>query len=365
VDRSPRVADVRDVAPVLRRALLGWFDREKRTLPWRETHDPYRIWVSEVMLQQTTFSAVSPRFAPFLDRFPDVGSLASATEDDVLAAWSGLGYYARARNLRLAARRIVGEHRGLIPRDPAALERLPGFGSYMASAVASLAFGARVPAAEANVDRVLARVFALPGVAGSGKLRERVLARAATLLPARRPGDLTAALMDLGQTICRPRRPLCPACPIEPHCAARRRGDPERFPRQRPKRSPVRLSLAAAVAQRSGRVLLVRRRSTWLDGLWEFPSAEGASVAAARRRLARRIGELGLELESGAPVGTARHSVVDRRIEISIFRARRGRRETGATGPDARWFLPRELDGAAVPTLTRKIAVAGLRPGCG
>jgi A/G-specific adenine glycosylase len=349
----------------LRTDLLDWFDREKRDLPWRGTLDPYRIWISEVMLQQTTVSAVRKRYDRFLRRFPDVGTLSRATEDEVLAAWSGLGYYARARNLRLAARSLVGEHRGEIPRDPASLERLPGFGAYMASAVASLAFGARIPAAEANVDRVLARVFALPGVAGSGDLRGRVLARAATLLPARRPGDLTAALMDLGQTICMPRHPICSACPIASHCAARRRGDPERFPGRRAKPRPVRVSLAAAVAEKSGRVLLVRRRSTWLDGLWEFPSAEGASVPTARRRLARRIGELGLELDSGTPVGIARHSVVNRRIEISIFRARYASHDPAPITAGTRWFLPRELDGAAVPTLTRKIAVAGLRPGCG
>ncbi|HEV8609622.1 MAG TPA: NUDIX domain-containing protein [Thermoanaerobaculia bacterium] len=317
------------------------------------------------MLQQTTVSAVRKRYDTFLRRFPDVESLAQATEEEVLAAWSGLGYYARARNLRLAARAIVGEHGGVIPRAPSHLARLPGFGEYMAAAVASLAFGARVPAAEANVDRVLARVFALPGLAGSGQLRRRVLARAADLLPERRPGDLTAALMDLGQTICTPRRPACPVCPIASHCRARRRGDPGRFPRRRAKQSAVRLSLAAAVVQTSGRVLLVRRRSSWLNDLWEFPSAEGASAPAARRRLARRIGELGLELDSARPIGSARHTVVNRRIEISVFRARRGNGDRAPARGAARWFLARELDDAALPTLTRKIAAAGLRPGSG
>jgi A/G-specific adenine glycosylase len=349
--------------PPLTRKLLTWFDAEKRELPWRGTADPYRIWISEVMLQQTTVSVVRKRYDGFLRRFPDVHSLARATEEEILAAWSGLGYYARARNLRLAARSIVREHGGRVPRSPSSLERLPGFGSYMAAAVASLAFGVRIPAAEANVDRVLARIFALPGVAGSGELRSRVLARAATLLPARRAGDLTAALMDLGQAICSPRRPVCAECPVASLCAARLRGDPERFPSRRAKPRAVRLSLAAAVAQRSGRVLLVRRRSSWLDGLWEFPSGEGPSAAAARRRLSRRIGELGLELDSGTPVGSARHSVVNRRIEISIFRARLKSPEAVSIGEDTRWFLPRELDRAALPTLTRKIAAAGLGRG--
>jgi A/G-specific adenine glycosylase len=226
----------------------------------------------------------------------------------------------------------------------------------MAAAVASLAFGARVPAAEANVERVLSRVFLLSGRAGSATLRARVLALAGRLLPRLRPGDLAAALMDLGQTICTPRRPSCPVCPVAPFCEAGRRGDPERFPRRRVKPAPVSISLAAAVARRGGRVLLVRRRSTWLNGLWEFPSAEGASREEARRRLARRVQELGLELSPAPPIGRARHAVVNRRLDIAVFDA-----HGAAAG--GRWFLPSELEVAAVPTLTRKIAAAGLRPG--
>ena len=318
------------------------------------------------MLQQTTVAAVRKRYGPFLSRFPDVRALARAGEEEVLAAWSGLGYYARARNLRLAARAIVNRHGGEIPASAPELDKLPGFGAYMAAAVASLAFGVRVPAAEANVDRVLSRLFALPGSAGSGALRRRVLARASSLLPDRRPGDLAAALMDLGQTICTPRRPACPACPVSSLCAARRLGDPERFPRRRARPAPVSVSLAAAVVERRGRVLLVRRRSTWLDGLWEFPSAEGKSSDDARRRLSHRIEELGLELAPAPPIGRARHAVVNRRIDISVFRAHRAgpvEVSSGRRADGTRWFLPGDLDTAAVPTLTRKIAAVGLRPG--
>ncbi|HEX5134952.1 MAG TPA: NUDIX domain-containing protein [Thermoanaerobaculia bacterium] len=314
------------------------------------------------MLQQTTVAAVRKRYDRFLLRFPDVESLSLATEEDVLAAWSGLGYYARARNLRLAAQAIMRNHGGSIPREPAALRRLPGFGPYMAAAVASLAYGARVPAAEANVERVLTRLHALSGLSGSPALRARVLAVADELLPARRPGDLTAALMDLGQTVCTPRRPICPVCPVASACEARRRGDPKRFPQRRKKASPVHVSLAAAVVRRSGRVLLVRRRSSWLDGMWEFPSAEGASPSEARRRLVRRIAPLGLELSSFPAIASARHTVVNRRIEIAVFRAK-GDESPGRGRRDARWFRPRELDAAAVPTLTRKIAAAGLGAG--
>jgi A/G-specific adenine glycosylase len=314
------------------------------------------------MLQQTTVGAVRNRYEAFLRRFPDVESLARASEEEVLAAWSGLGYYARARNMRRAAQEIVQGRGGSLPDDPVDLERLPGFGPYMAAAVASLAFGARVPAAEANVERVLSRLYGLPGLAGSAALRTRVLAKAKRLLPARRPGDLTAALMDLGQTVCTPRRPSCLFCPVSQMCVARRRGEPGRIPRRSAKTAPVKLCLAAAVAERSGRVLLVLRRSTWLDGLWEFPSAEGATKPQARRRLARRITGLGLELVDSGPIGSARHAVVNRRIDISIFRACRVS-GPGRASSAGRWFLPRELDDAAVPTLTRKIAAAGFRPG--
>jgi A/G-specific adenine glycosylase len=347
----------------LQRALLAWFDRQRRSLPWRGTSDPYRIWVSEVMLQQTTVAAVEKRNDAFLARFPDVASLARAREDSVLAAWSGLGYYARARNLRRAAQRILREHGGVVPRDPGVLSTLPGFGEYMAGAVASLAFGQRLPAAEANVERVLSRVFALPGIAGSRELRVRVLAHARDLLPAKRPGDVTAALMDLGQTICTPRRPVCPVCPIAAHCAARLQGNPEAWPRRRARPSTVRVSLAAAVHEEDGRLLLVRRRSTWLNGLWEFPSGEGRSDSASREDLRRRLRALGLELTGEPALGTARHAVVNRRLEITVFPARRRPGGARPAGREARWFRPADLADAAIPTLTRKVAAAAGRTG--
>jgi A/G-specific adenine glycosylase len=347
----------------IRKKLLRWFRATRRKLPWRGTSDAYRIWVSEVMLQQTTVGAVQKRYGAFVERFPDLATLARATEESVLAAWSGLGYYARARNLRRAAQLIVREHGGVIPRDARVLRALPGFGEYMAAAVASLAFGERLPAAEANVERVLSRVFALPGTAGSRELRERVLEHARALLPARRPGDVTAALMDLGQTVCTPRRPACPECPVSADCRARAEGDPESRPGRRPKASPVRLSLAAAVAEEDGLVLLVRRRSTWLDGLWEFPCAEAESDAASRTRLLRRLRTLGLELSDEPALGTARHAVVNRRIEITVFRARVRRGSRRPASPRARWFRPADLADAAIPTLTRKVAAAAGRSG--
>ena len=210
----------RPVPRSIRDKLLAWFDGEKRQLPWRGTRDPYRIWISEVMLQQTTVGAVRGRYEAFLARFPDLATLARAREQSVLAAWSGLGYYARARNLHRSARLIVRLHAGRVPRDLDALRALPGFGRYMAAAVASLAFGRRIVAADANVTRVLSRLFAIGGTAGTRRHAAAVEKHAGALLIPDRPGEVTAALMDLGQLICTARRPDC-GCALSPPSAPR------------------------------------------------------------------------------------------------------------------------------------------------
>jgi A/G-specific adenine glycosylase len=345
---------------LLRKKLLAWYRREKRTLPWRGSTDPYRIWVSEVMLQQTTVAAVRNRYDGFLRRFPDLASLARSRQDSVLAAWSGLGYYGRARNLRKAARRIVRQHGGRLPNDPETLETLPGFGPYTAAAVASLAFGRRVPAADANVTRVVSRLYALSGGSGPRADREAVLARVLPFLPRRRPGDAIAAFMDLGQSICLPRGPLCGRCPLAPACAARRNGRPQRYPRRARKARPVAVHLAAIFAQRGGRALLVRRRASFLNGLWEFPCAEAATAESARRQLASLIRPLGLRLSTDTPSAFAKHTVVNRRLQIAVFPALSDP-QVPIRNPKSfphRWFRAFDLERAAVPTLTRKIARA-------
>jgi A/G-specific adenine glycosylase len=344
---------------VIRRKLLAWSRLQRRELPWRGTNDPYAIWVSEVMLQQTTVAAVRGRFERFLARFPNLPALSRAREESVLAAWSGLGYYARARNLHRAARLMLREHGGRVPRDPAVLRRLPGFGDYTAAAVACLAFGSRGPAADANVTRVFSRLFAIRGIGDRKNHRAAVERQARNLLSSGPPDRLTAALMDLGQLVCLPRRPLCDVCPLAKDCAARRRGSPEDYPRRASKPRPVELFLAAACVRRRERTLLLRRRARLLDGLWEFPSAEGRSAAAARRRLAKKLRPHGLVLEDRAP-GKARHTVVNRRIRIEVFPASPDSHRTipNSQLPDARWFTRRQLDRAAIPTLTRKVARA-------
>jgi A/G-specific adenine glycosylase len=341
----------------IREQLLAWASRQKRDLPWRETRDPYRIWVSEVMLQQTTVAVVRGRYEKFLSRFPDLASLARAREDSVLSAWSGLGYYARARNLRRAARRILREHGGRMPRDPAALRRLPGFGEYTAAAVTGLAFGARDPAVDANVTRVLSRLYGIVGMAGTRAHREAVRGRAAGLLSRAKPGRLTAALMDLGQLVCSAGRPRCGFCPLAEQCAALRGGSPESFPRRPKKPRHVRVFLAAACARRDGCVLLARRRGTFLDGLWEFPSADAPARKAARRMLALKARRLGLRLAS-RPAGTARHSIVNRRLFVEVFPATPILKSGIRNPKSVRWFSAGQLEHAAIPTLTRKIARA-------
>ncbi len=313
------------------------------------------------MLQQTTVATVRGRYAAFLERFPDVRSLARAREQSVLAAWSGLGYYARARHLHRAARELVRTHGGRLPREPETLQKLPGFGEYMAAAVAAIAFGSRKPAADANVTRVLSRLFAIPGTAGMRAHADAVRRRTAALLARGRPGDVTAALMDLGQLVCLPRNPACPSCPLARSCAARARGEVARYPR-RPVRPAARgVAVAAAVARRDGRVLLVRSSANLLRGLWLFPSAEAATARAALGRLRRVARDCGLAIEEARPVAATRHTIVRRRLEIAVYRARplaRGARSLAEVSSDVRWLTSSQLAAAAIPTLTRKIAAA-------
>jgi A/G-specific adenine glycosylase len=344
----------------IRDTLLAWFNTAKRELPWRGSNDPYAIWVSEVMLQQTTVGAVRGRYEAFLARFPDVASLAAASRESVLAEWSGLGYYARARNLHAAAEIVARDHGGKLPSEPSVLRKLPGFGEYMAAAVPSIAYGVRAPAADANVERVVSRLFAIDGLAGSRAHRNLVLAATERLLPDDRPGDLIAAFMDLGQTICTPRRPACGSCPLLSDCAGVAAGDPLRYPRKLARAPMARISYAAADARRGGRILMVRRPEGWLGGLWELPSAEGATPAAARRALSRRLRELGLRLDLAAPRNFVSHTIMRRRLDVEIvpaLPALSGKGDPSGTA-EAKWFRPQELAGAAIPTLTRKIATA-------
>ena len=250
------------------RALLAWYDREKRELPWRGTQDPYRVWLSEIMLQQTRAEAVAPRYEAFLTRFPTVAALAAADEEAVLKAWEGMGYYSRARNLRRAAMEVV--RRGGFPQSAKEWQKLPGVGAYTAAAVASIAYHEAAPALDGNQARVLSRLLAFEGTVDTP---QRLRAQAEALIDRERPGDYNQALMDLGSGVCTPRAPKCGLCPVAAFCAARAGGDAESYPHLPPPIARREVEVTVVLAYLGGRVLVRRRPSKGLlAGLWEFPN---------------------------------------------------------------------------------------------
>lgn len=278
--------------PAISLKLLKWYRRARRAMPWRGTRDPYAIWISETMLQQTQVATVIPYYAKFLKRFPRVRDLAEARLDDVMRMWAGLGYYARARNLHAAARQIVDDHAGRLPDTVEALRELPGFGPYTAGAVASIAFDRRAAVVDGNVARVLARIFAIRGDLKSGTARARLWRLAESLLPSRNCGDSNQAMMELGATVCTPTSPQCGSCPLSGECSALKRGLVDRLP-EASDRTRVRAEThVVAAVTCGGRWLFVRRaeRGLW-GGLWELPTlrCESKQTASAARRLAMEV----------------------------------------------------------------------------
>lgn len=259
--------------------LLSWYDLNARAMPWRDRPDPYRVWVSEIMLQQTRVETVIPYFERFTSALPDIAALASAPEEQLLKLWEGLGYYSRVRNLGRAARIVAEEFGGQLPADPEQLAKLPGIGPYTAGAIASIAFGIPVPAVDGNVLRVIARLTADPSDMSGAKAQKNVADRIMPCIPPDRPGDFTQALMELGATVCLPKaEPLCGQCPLAGQCLALRQGNPSGYPAHaaaRPRRVEERTVLLATACD--GREILVRKRPAigLLAGLWEFPHEEG------------------------------------------------------------------------------------------
>jgi A/G-specific adenine glycosylase len=340
--------------------LLAWYDRHRRDLPWRRTRDPYAIWVSEVMLQQTRVSTVLGHYARFLGRFPNVSALAKAREADVLHAWQGLGYYSRARRLHQAARAMRTRHGGRVPSDHASLLGLPGVGAYSAGAVASIAFGERVPVVDGNVVRVLTRLFALRGDPGRAPLRARLWKTASELVPSRRPGDFNQAVMELGATVCTPRDPDCGRCPLRGDCLAHARGLAHRLPELPMRERPTEVRVAAAVVRRAKRVLVVREADDaprWA-GLHVFPyvtlgaheTAEQGALRAARAHAGHaRLGER---------LATLKYSITRYRMTQEVFEA------TTTVGARGRFLTLSELDEIAMPAPHRRVAklLAGREP---
>jgi A/G-specific adenine glycosylase len=301
----------------LRRALLRWYDQHRRDLPWRRDAGPYRVWVSEIMLQQTRVAAVVDHYARFMARFPTVQALAAAREASVLAAWSGLGYYHRARRMHQAAKVIVRERHGKFPQTAADWLALPGIGRYTAAAIASIAFGEAVAVVDGNVERVLSRVF------GQDESREAAWQRAEALLDRRRPGDFNQAMMELGAVVCTPRAPQCLLCPLNTWCVSRGAEIPRR---QSPRK---RKELGYALARKNGAVLLVRRpaEASLMAGMWELPESR---------------------CNGDKPLVRLRHSITDTDYEVSVHAVS----EFAAEG---RWCTRKQWERMALTGLARKI----------
>jgi A/G-specific adenine glycosylase len=334
-------------------ALLRWYGRHRRVLPWRarkgEKADPYRVWLSEIMLQQTTVKAVAPYYAKFLQRFPTVAALAAAPLDDVLKAWAGLGYYARARNLHACARAVAEQHGGEFPPTESALRELPGIGAYTAAAIAAIAFNARASPVDGNIERVIARLFAVEEALPGGKPRVRGLAEGLT--PQRRAGDFAQAMMDLGATICTPKKPACALCPWMDACAARLRGDAESFPRKGEKKTGALRRGAAFVAIRQDGKLLTRKRPErgLLGGMTEVPTTEWASDFDAEPA----VRAAPLDAQWRRRPGEVTHTFTHFPLNLMVFVAHVPRATRAPRGMS--WLALKDIPGAAFPNVMRKV----------
>jgi A/G-specific adenine glycosylase len=356
--RDPGVAH----RAALHEALLAWFDTHRRDLPWRRTRDPYAIWLSEVMLQQTRVETVIPYYARFLEAYPTVSALAEAPLDDVLRLWSGLGYYRRARMLHAAAKQVHDEYEGALPKSAAGLRKLHGVGAYTAGAVASIASDARAPLVDGNVVRVLARLFAIEEDLRGGAPLARLWELAGELVPERRAGDWNQALMELGATVCVPKEPRCLLCPASALCAARARGIERSLPLLKPKAKPTAVRAVALVAQRKGALWLVRRALEGVfGGMWEPPlvAAEGVDLPESLPLAAGAPGLPTAALVESEPCGRVRHVLSHRRFEIDVhrgvFRATHRKLDPPSGYVDAAFAGEGELDRFALTTLARKV----------
>lgn len=341
----------------VRTALLRWYDECKRVLPWRETSDPYRVWLSEIMLQQTRVESVIGYFERFTAAFPTVRQLAAAPLDDVLRLWSGLGYYTRAKNLHAAARVVVDAHNGEFPSEANGLRALPGVGRYTAGAVASIAFGRRAAVVDGNVKRVLARWLNLQKPVDDRAVVEELWRLAEALVPVERPGDFNQALMELGAVVCAPRRPRCEACPMRRLCAAREEGNAGRIPVRSAKRTPREIEAVALAIWVDERLLVMRRpRNGLLGGLWGLPQVDGISPEATSREIERRFAETtGLRVKVGHFLGEVQHQFTHRLLRMRIHAAESRSRRSGDSLALGRWVAAAEFESLPVSTLDRRV----------
>ncbi|HUG90645.1 MAG TPA: A/G-specific adenine glycosylase [Planctomycetaceae bacterium] len=340
-----------------RRSLIAWYAKNARDLPWRRSRDPYRVWISEIMLQQTTVAAVVPYFERFLARFPTIQSLAGADEDDVLRLWEGLGYYSRARNIHRTARTVVAEYEGRFPADLATLVKLPGIGRYTAGAIVSFAFNRPAPIVEANTLRLYSRLLGFRGDPRSTAGQRVLWGFAEHVLPRREAGRFNQALMELGSTVCTPVDPRCDACPVRPCCRAAADGAQHEIPRPAARPQVIDVTEACLAIHRRGRYLLRRRgpHERWA-GLWDFPRY--AAHARSPGRLAAMAREsLGIDVQVVRRLTELRHAVTRFRIRLVCYLAEC---QSGCvrSRPDVRWVRPGEFDRFALSVSGRKLAAS-------
>jgi A/G-specific adenine glycosylase len=342
----------------IREQLRRWYAASKRRLPWRETDDPYQIWVSEVMLQQTQVKTVIPFFTSFLDRFPRVESLANADLEQVLKAWEGLGYYGRARNLHRAARLVLESHNGSVPRDPAEFRNLPGVGDYICAAVQSVAFGNPMAVVDGNVNRVLSRLFDIEAPVNKSSEFAKFQKFADRLLDHDDPGEFNQAVMELGALICRPATPRCSECPVKKQCRARRSSRQNELP-VRLSRKPIPTHrVAVGVIEKDDRVLITRRRPEGLlGGLWEFPGGKIEGDEPAEAACSREIREeTGLSVDVEKQIASVKHAYTHFKVIIDVFQCRYRGGDVVLDGPiDYRWSRVADIHDYPIPTASHKI----------
>ncbi len=338
--------------------LLKWFEANARFMPWRETRDPYLIWISEIMLQQTRVSAVMPYYQRFTKRFPDIRSLAASPLDTVLKHWEGLGYYSRARNLHKAAREVCQSYSGQLPKTAERLQSLPGIGRYTAGAISSIAFNEPEPVLDGNVIRVLCRLFCIRENPNQTKTKNQLWDIMQELLPPRRPGDFNQAMMELGATVCLPKSPACESCPLVSLCHARRQNLQNDLPQKTPSKPLPHYSIAAAVIWKNGKILIDRRKPDGLlGGLWEFPGGKRKGRESLRNTAIREVKEeLGIDIAVIRPLTRVNHAYSHFRITLHAFECRH---ISGRPRPIAcdtcKWILPCDIPRFAFPKANHKI----------
>lgn len=339
--------------------LLRWYKKEGRDLPWRRTGDPYAIWVSEIMLQQTRVSTVIPYYERFMTAFPTVRELALASLGKVLKVWEGLGYYGRARNLQKAARIISGRYNGKMPEDIEALTSLPGIGLSTAGAIISLAYGKKAPILDGNVRRVLCRLFAIRQNPSLAPVQKRLWKISENLVPEKNPRSFNQALMDLGAMVCTPKKPVCTACCLRSLCLAYSKGLQNTLPVKSPGRKVPHYHIAAGVIWRGRKILIAQRPAEGLlGGLWEFPGGKLKNGENPVEAVAREIlEELNVTASVGDLISTVRHAYSHFRITLHAFHCRYVKGPLRTTNP-CRWVSPEELSHYAFPAANRKIIAA-------